>query len=190
MYDNEKSWMKVQGSLWLFQTIFLLLPLFLCKYVRCSRSRIHCNNSSNFCFFFFLFILWFSLSPNRYFATFPKMLWKQRRLMKQFELATFLAFLRFYPIFANCAVTNSRLGTGKNPLWKIISHYVYYWKWRAENFRENTILPPILLYIFRSCWKIARSAFIKLLLIGYSVFSKLGLENTIELLQLAISLLH
>ena len=64
---------------------------------------------------FFLFILCFSLSPNRYFATFPKMLWKQRRLMKQFELATFLAFLRFYPIFAKLCSNELKIRHGEKP---------------------------------------------------------------------------
>ena len=114
MYDNEKSWMKVQGSLWLFQTIFLLLPLFFCVNMSVAVAAEYCNNSSNFCFFF-LFILCFSLSPNRYFATFPKMLWKQRRLMKQFELATFLAFLRFYPIFAKLCSNELKIRHGEKP---------------------------------------------------------------------------
>ena len=106
---------------WKFKALFDFFKLFscychffLCKYVRCSRSRIHCNNSSNFCFFF-LFILCFSLSPNRYFATFPKMLWKQRRLMKQFELATFLAFLRFYPIFAKLCSNELKIRHREKP---------------------------------------------------------------------------
>ena len=180
---------------WKFKALFDFFKLFSCYcHFFCVNMSVAvaaeyiATIAATFASFFFSFC--FSLSPNRYFATFPKMLWKQRRLMKQFELATFLAFLRFYPIFAKLCSNELKIRHGENPLWKIISHYVYYWKWRAENFRENTILPPILLYIFRSCWKITRSAFIKLLLIGYSVFSKLGLKNTIELLQLAISLLH
>ena len=97
------------------------------------------------------------------------------------------------PFSQNCAVTNleirRRVPRGKTLFGKsfLIMSTI---ESDGQKISVKTLFfSPILLSIFRSCRKIARSAFIKLLLIGYSVFSELRLENTIELLQLAISLL-